>query len=102
MAKRYACPHCGEKTISLWRRLFLGPALPTRCSACQQRVGVSWSMTWIGLVVGLMAVALHWAMSTIWPTASFGWRLCGLVLGLLILTLPFAGLLFRLFPLQKR
>ena len=39
---RHPCPHCGRDGISGFRRVALGPALPTRCSECRRRVGVPW------------------------------------------------------------
>ena len=51
--KKYPCPHCGRPTITFWRRLFLGPALPTTCSECGGRVGVPWSSVWLGFLCGL-------------------------------------------------
>lgn len=47
MAKSYPCPHCGHRTITLWRRLSLGPARPAVCSDCGSGVGVPWSSLWL-------------------------------------------------------
>ena len=102
MAKRYECPHCGERTISAWRRAFLGPALPTRCSSCRQRVGVSWSMTWLGAVVGLAFFGAMQALAVVWPTVSWGVHLAVVVATMAVLSIPLTSLAFRLFPLQKR
>jgi hypothetical protein len=55
ITKSYPCPHCGQRTISAWRRLSLGPARPAVCSACGKGVGVPWSALWLiplALVVG--------------------------------------------------
>ena len=59
----YPCPHCGVRTISVIRRLFLGPAMPMRCSVCHRDVGVPWSSVlvmapFLVLMCGLM-LAFH-------------------------------------------
>lgn len=43
MLKKLKCPHCGELTISVFRKLCLGPAVPTTCKACGKKVGVPYS-----------------------------------------------------------
>jgi len=39
----YKCPHCGKPGISVWRKLFLGPLVPTTCKQCGREVGVPYS-----------------------------------------------------------
>lgn len=39
----YKCPHCGKPGIPVWRKLFLGPLLPTTCKQCGGEVGVPYS-----------------------------------------------------------
>jgi len=34
------CPHCGKQGISFLRKLFLGPAVSTKCKVCGNKVGV--------------------------------------------------------------
>ena len=54
---KHQCPHCGGGGISGFRRAFLGPALPGRCSCCGAKVGVPWWSLlmllpfWIALVL---------------------------------------------------
>jgi type IV secretory pathway VirB3-like protein len=36
----FKCPHCGNPSISLIRKLCLGPARPTSCKVCKHKVGV--------------------------------------------------------------
>lgn len=36
----FECPICHKLGISFWRKLCLGPALPTTCSQCGKKVGV--------------------------------------------------------------
>lgn len=58
MTKSYPCPHCQQITIRLWRRLCLGPAWPTTCSACRRRVGVPWSSMWLIQAFALIGAGL--------------------------------------------
>ena len=61
MAKSYPCPHCGHRTITLWRRLSLGPARPAVCSDCGSGVGVPWSSLWLiplAVIVPRMAIVV--------------------------------------------
>ena len=37
------CPYCGKPALSLWRKLYAGPAIPLPCRNCGRSVGVSWS-----------------------------------------------------------
>ncbi len=41
------CPNCGADSISLLRRLSLGPAFPTKCKACNRKIGVSFRRTFL-------------------------------------------------------
>ena len=55
---RSTCPHCGERTFSLWRRFGIGPARTVRCSSCGGRVGVS-PVAWLAVVlIGFAGFAL--------------------------------------------
>jgi len=54
---RYRCPHCGGDGIPGWRRLCLGPAVPTKCRECGHRVGVPWWSIVVGIPF-LVAYAL--------------------------------------------
>jgi hypothetical protein len=41
--KANTCPHCGHSpAVPLWRKSTLGPAVTTRCRACNHKVSVSW------------------------------------------------------------
>jgi ribosomal protein S27E len=37
------CPNCHQKTIPLWRKMFLGPATSVKCAKCGARVSVPYS-----------------------------------------------------------
>jgi hypothetical protein len=43
------CPHCGEASITIARKLWLGPAIPTTCSLCSRRVGVPFRASLLAL-----------------------------------------------------
>lgn len=43
------CPCCGEDSISLLRRLSLGPAFPARCKSCNRKIGVSYKGTLLSM-----------------------------------------------------
>lgn len=63
-AARYPCPHCGLRTISWGRKLFMGPATNVRCAACGGEVGVPWFSFWVALGFGILVVfGLRWANS---------------------------------------
>jgi len=49
------CPNCHEKTIPVWRKMFVGPATGIACAKCGSKVSVPyWSM--IALVPFLIAI----------------------------------------------
>jgi hypothetical protein len=54
----YACPHCGKPGISVFRRAYLGPAIPATCVTCGRKIGVPWSKSTIALLPLLVAVIL--------------------------------------------
>jgi hypothetical protein len=37
------CPHCHQPSISIWRKMWLGPAASAKCSSCGGAVSVPWS-----------------------------------------------------------
>lgn len=39
----YTCPHCNKQSISKFRKMFLGPSVPTICSFCGKKVGVPYT-----------------------------------------------------------
>ena len=52
----HVCPHCGDNGISGFRKQFLGPALPAKCSKCGGRVGVSYWRALVSSVPWLLAI----------------------------------------------
>ena len=37
---RFICPHCQEKGISLWTKMWLGPGVQATCKCCDKKVSV--------------------------------------------------------------
>jgi DNA-directed RNA polymerase subunit RPC12/RpoP len=37
---KIACPHCGQPGGSFVRKMFLGPAISTKCTSCGKKFGV--------------------------------------------------------------
>lgn len=86
------CPHCGQRAISVLRKMVLPRGLPATCRACGRKVGVVYeSSRWsiIGLVVG--AGIGHLA-------APFALQVALLAGAMLVMSIPFV----RLQPLEKR
>jgi ribosomal protein S27E len=51
------CPACHQKTIPVWRKMFLGPAASTACSNCAKRITAPYSGMWtvIPFLIALVA-----------------------------------------------
>jgi hypothetical protein len=59
MIGMYKCPHCGKPGIPVWRKLLLGPMVPTTCKKCGGEVGVPYSSILIILpFMAAMALAI--------------------------------------------
>lgn len=54
----YKCPHCGKPGISVWRKLWLGPAIPATCKQCGNKVGVPYSSAMFVMIPFIIATAL--------------------------------------------
>jgi hypothetical protein len=52
-----ACPHCGRRAISPFRKLLLGPGGSANCAVCQHRIGVPVMPTILGPFTFFGAVA---------------------------------------------
>ncbi len=101
-SKKYPCPHCRRATIPRWRRLLLGPALPTRCSSCDRRVGVPWwSIVW-----SIPAGVIGWAVATVLFARYQSWisltRELLYIGGLLVVFFLFMTAWLRWVPLVRR
>ena len=65
--EKLECPNCHQKTIPVWRKMFLGPASRVTCSNCGSRISVSYVALLAGIpflialvaaqIVGSLAVA---------------------------------------------
>jgi len=63
----YKCPHCGKPGISVWRKLFLGPLVPTTCKQCGREVGVPYSsMLLVIPFLIAMTLAMMYLDSVMW------------------------------------
>jgi uncharacterized protein (DUF983 family) len=54
----YACPHCGKPGISLFRRAFLGPAIPATCVTCGRKIGVPLGKSMMALLPFILAIII--------------------------------------------
>src|SRR5262245_29862682 len=53
----FECPHCHQRTISAWRKQWLGPGSRATCSSCGGKSGVPWStMNAVLPVIGAIAL----------------------------------------------
>ena len=58
----FKCPHCGERTVSPFKKLFLGPMFENRCDSCEKHWGISrLSVPAVAVVVGCYFAFLTFA-----------------------------------------
>jgi len=87
----HTCPHCGKEGISAIRKLYLGPAFPTRCQNCKDKIGVPyWSL------LTLAPMLLGFSFLPIFVEGSF------LAISVTLATLTTGVLWFCLVPLKKK
>jgi hypothetical protein len=100
----YPCPHCGQRTISFWQRVSLGPAWPTRCQGCRGRVGVPWRGRDMGLgfVSAAAAALITQVLLTLRAHLSVGVRLLTVVALLFIIRWAIRAWWRNPPPLEKR
>lgn len=61
MNKQLNCPHCGEATMTAWRRLAFGPIISFQCRACGKKFSLS-HRSWLlllplfGIVLGMNVI----------------------------------------------
>ena len=73
----YACPHCGKPGISLFRRAFLGPAIPATCVTCGRKSGVPLGKSMMALLPFIMAIIIAAFIRTAALSASiWSWGYC--------------------------
>jgi hypothetical protein len=56
--QKLECPHCHERTISFWRKQWLGPGSTTACQSCGGKVSVPGSASWLAMAPFFIAVAV--------------------------------------------
>ena len=55
---RYACPACGDKTISFFRKWLSYPAIPAKCKSCSAYSYAHRDSGGVGLVVSALSMTL--------------------------------------------
>jgi DNA-directed RNA polymerase subunit RPC12/RpoP len=85
-----ACPHCGQRAMTLWRKCTLGPEASVACAACGKPVGVPW-----GAIAAAVPVALGIVAAA---KLAMPWGVVGLVAG----GLAYVGLQRFVVPLVSR
>jgi len=53
----YKCPHCNKPGISVWRKLWIGSAIPATCKQCGKKVGVPYATTF-AMIPFIFAIVL--------------------------------------------
>lgn len=96
----YPCPHCGQRSISLKRRLSIGPARPVVCTACGGRVGVPWGTLW--LIPLSLGVAQGTRLAVVGFSPAFQDYLMGAGVGLVVGTVFFLWMWVRWVQLVKQ
>jgi uncharacterized protein (DUF983 family) len=61
--KTFLCPHCGQKSVSIWQKVFPAPLFDTRCRECDAEL---WMRTPLYLramilIFILVLIALKWS-----------------------------------------
>lgn len=75
------CPHCGNPTISILRKMCLGPAIPTTCKACGKKVGVPYIA-----ILAIIPLFLAILISTFVVSPAFKiaiWIAGGVIMGII-------------------
>ncbi len=76
-----ACPNCQIRTISAWRKQFIGPLRKIRCPDCKAQISVSWPQS---ILLGFIA----WLLPVVWfVTLVEGGVLLGVFVALVTLIL---------------
>lgn len=67
---QFICPHCAEKGISLWAKIWLGPGVVATCSSCEQKVSVP-NKSMFAIIPMLLAVLIAQESNTVLAEAGF-------------------------------
>jgi hypothetical protein len=74
---KFTCPHCEEKGISLWTKMWLGPGVLATCKSCEKKVSVS-NKAMFALIPMLFAILIAQNSDSMLFKAGF------FILGLLV------------------
>ena len=74
----HECPICHNPGIPTWRKLCLGPAVPTKCRQCGRKGGVSYSSLF-ALVPLIISILISYYIFLF--TKSFLWIILVLIVG---------------------
>ena len=74
---KFSCPHCGEKGISLWTKIWLGPGVLATCKCCEKKVSVPYKAMFV-LIPMLLAILIAQGSDSVLLKAGF------FILGLLV------------------
>jgi hypothetical protein len=70
--QNFECPHCRERTIPAWTKLFLGSLATATCQSCGGKVSVAWWWDMLTATPTVAAfVAPHFTSSWPWSPLSF-------------------------------
>lgn len=67
---QFICPHCSEKGISLWAKIWLGPGTLATCTCCEKKVTMSNKAIFI-IISMLFAVLMGQESDTVLVMAGF-------------------------------
>lgn len=67
---QFKCPHCGEKGISLWTKMWLGPGVLATCGCCERKVSVP-NKAMLAIIPMLVAVLIAQESETVLVKAGF-------------------------------
>jgi hypothetical protein len=79
----FKCPICHKPGIPTWRKLCLGPALPTKCRECGKKVGVPYS-SMLAVVPFVVAILISWYIF-LYTDYSLLYILLSLIIGNIIM-----------------
>ncbi len=90
---KYLCPHCAEPGLSALRRSYLGPAVPARCTACGNKIGIPYGRSVVATIPFLVAI-MFTPLVIFEPLAVAALITCGAIV--------MFALFYRWVPLEKR
>ena len=67
---KFNCPHCGEKEISLWTKMWLGPGVLATCKSCDKKVSVP-TKAMLAIIPMLIAILIAQESDKVLVEAGF-------------------------------